>query len=67
MENIDIVKNFHGGSSQLNCLADLYTMLDKCGKANTLFDDIVQWAWLNGPKSRRTPSMKINIIVDKVF
>jgi hypothetical protein len=49
MENLPIVQNFHGGSPQLDCLAELYTMLDKCGVANSLFDKITQWAWLHGP------------------
>jgi hypothetical protein len=34
MENLPIVQNFHGGSPQLDCLAELYTMLDKRGVAN---------------------------------
>jgi hypothetical protein len=67
MKNLPIVKNFHGGSPQLDCLADLYSMLDKCGVANTLFDDIAQWAWLNGPSFGRIPPMKRKVVVDKVF
>jgi hypothetical protein len=67
MKNVPIVKNFHGGSPQLDCLADLYSMLDKRGVANTLFDDIVQWAWLNGPSFGRNPPMKRKVVIDKVF
>jgi hypothetical protein len=67
MKNVPIVENFHGGSPQLNCLAELYTMLDKRGVANSLFDEIAQWAWLNGSTFGRTPPMRRNVVVEKVF
>lgn len=45
MKNVPIMKNFHSGFPQLDCLADLNNMLDKCGvvvaKNTRLFDGIV--------------------------
>jgi hypothetical protein len=38
MENLLIVQNFHDGSPQLDSLAEFYTMLDKRGVVNSLFD-----------------------------
>ena len=67
MDNVPIVRHFHGGSPQLDCLAELYTMLDKRGVANSLFDKVTQWAWLNGPSFGRTPPMKRKKVVEKVF
>jgi hypothetical protein len=67
MENLPIVQEFHGGSPQLDSLAELYTMLDKRGVANSLFDQIAEWAWLNGPSFGRTPPMKRTSVVEKVF
>jgi len=58
---------FHGGSKQLDCLADLYMMLDKRGVANSLFDQITQWAWLNASTFGRNPPMKRDTVVHKVF
>lgn len=62
-----IVRQFQGGSPQLDCLAELYSMLDKRGVANSLFDDIVNWAWLHGPSFGRNPPMKRKTVVEKVF
>ena len=42
--NHTIVQNFHGGSPELDCLVELYIMLDKRGVANTEFDDVTKWA-----------------------
>jgi hypothetical protein len=67
MENLPIVEQFHGGSPQLDSLAELYTMLDKRGVANSLFDLIAEWAWINGPSFGRTPPMKRTAVVEKVF
>jgi hypothetical protein len=38
---------FTGGSPELDSLVELYSMLDKRGVANALFDKITRWAWLN--------------------
>ena len=35
-----IVQNFHGGSPELDCLVELYTILDKRGVANSMFDEL---------------------------
>lgn len=67
MENLLIVREFHGGSPQLNSLAELYTLLDKGGVANSLFDQITEWAWINGPSFGRKPPMKRKVVVEKVF
>jgi hypothetical protein len=67
MENLPIVQEFHGGSPQLDSLAELYTMLDKRGVANSLFDQIAEWAWINGKTFGRTPPMKRTVVVEKVF
>ena len=58
---------FTGGSQELDSLVELYTMLDKRGVANTLFDKITKWAWLNAGTFGNTPPMKRDLVVHKVF
>jgi hypothetical protein len=67
MEHVPIVKEFHGGSPQLDSLVELYTLLDKRGVANSLFDKITEWAWVNGSSFGRNPPMKRKVVVEKVF
>ena len=58
---------FTGGSQELDSLVELYAMLDKRGVANTLFDKITKWAWLNAGTFSNTPPMKRDLVVHKVF
>jgi hypothetical protein len=53
-------------SPELTCLVDLYLLLDKRGVANSLFDEITKWAWLNTHTFGRAPPMKRKVVVDKV-
>ncbi len=57
----------NGTSPELDSLAELYTMLDKRGCANSLFDKITTWAWLNAHTFGRAPPMKRDVVVQKVF
>jgi hypothetical protein len=58
---------FTGGSAELDALVELYSMLDKRGVSNVLFDKITKWAWLNARTFGNTPPMKRDVVVEKVF
>jgi len=42
-------------------------LLDRRGIANSLFDEIAKWAWLNAHTFGSQPPMSRKIVVDKVF
>jgi Cobalamin biosynthesis protein CobT (nicotinate-mononucleotide:5, 6-dimethylbenzimidazole phosphoribosyltransferase) len=57
----------HHASPELNSLVDLYTILDKRGVANSVFDEVAKWAWLNSHTFGSQPPMKRRVVVEKVF
>jgi hypothetical protein len=57
----------HHASPELDSLVELYTILDKRGVANSVFDDVAKWAWLNSHTFGSQPPMKRRVVVEKVF
>jgi hypothetical protein len=57
----------HHTSPELDTLVDLYTILDRRGVANSVFDEIAKWAWLNAHTFGSKPPMKRKMVIENVY